>query len=96
MNSEMTALARGLKCDGFGANGLAPTGVPSQAPLAGVPRDEIGQYQVAEGVEVFTVTKKIGFADRDFLDQRVHFGGAPGGIAQQVEIGAAILKAESG
>src|SRR5687767_15363598 len=31
MNSEMTAVARGLKCGGFGAYGLAPTAADEQA-----------------------------------------------------------------
>src|SRR5437762_10462608 len=31
MNSEITAVARGLKCGGFGAYGLNPIGVAAQA-----------------------------------------------------------------
>src|SRR3989442_9632487 len=33
MNSEITAVARGLKCGGFGAYGLEPIGLPSHAAL---------------------------------------------------------------
>jgi hypothetical protein len=34
MNREITAVARGLKCGGFGAYGLNPTGVAPHAALA--------------------------------------------------------------
>ena len=54
----------------------------AQAPIFGVPRDKIGQNQVAKGIEVLAMAKEIGFSDRDLFDERIHFGGALGGIAQ--------------
>ena len=71
----------------------APCAPDSQAPIGPVSRDEIGEHQVAEGIEVFLVAKEVGFADRDLRDQFVQLEGAAKGITQNFQVGGAVRRA---